>query len=563
MLSRDRLAVMFMLGIGLAAAPSLARADGDPAAPVVPAAQASPAAAPAPAPNPAVQFSDVPANHWAYPALAQLQADGLIEGYPGGYFKGNRPLTRYEVAAITARVVKRLEGELADAKSAQKVSPADVDAVRRLIGEYGEQLQAVKKDVAVLKEQVALNTSALDRQQFHLYYFLRAPGAYRDRVSAYTATGGALPAGALVVGPNNGIGPQQLISGESAHGTGYQTLRMIFSGNVDPKVSYAIRLEDRYYLDNTAGNGGAHGDSTSSVTPGGSYPSSGLLRINFANMTYKDPSGLYTRLGRFLEGGGDIGLAYMDYFNGAEIGYANKNNRLSAFAGYSFFTASNSNAAPYNGLSGQALFGRVATTIGTKASLGLNFVNDTAFFGGGPTVFNPTTLRYQQVAANLAVGSVDAGYNFSKYFSLKGEFSHRFGNNPIGGASWDQPNAFWGKGILGATGKTGNSYSDFGYIHAGINSTSVHTQLTGTGDYQQFFINNPNGYNIGYVGLHHFFSDKAQVGLVYQTYGLHTTIPIDSYSFGTGPAKVTTPCLGCVIRRDDGRALFLETRLSF
>ena len=38
----------------------------------------------------AVQFSDVPANHWAYPALQQLQADGLVEGYPGGYFKGDR-----------------------------------------------------------------------------------------------------------------------------------------------------------------------------------------------------------------------------------------------------------------------------------------------------------------------------------------------------------------------------------------------------------------------------------------------------------------------------------------
>ena len=515
--------------------------------------------------NPAaVQFSDVPANHWAYPALQMLQADGLVEGYPGGYFKGNRPLTRYEMAAITARVVKRLEAALADAQTAQKVNAADIAAVRRLLDEYGDQLKAVQKDVADLKTQVAANSATLDRQQFHLYYFLRAPGTYRDRVSSYSAAGAPLPAGAQLTGPNNGVGPQQLSSGETAHGTGYQTLRMVFSGNVDPKVSYAIRLEDRYYLDNTSGNGGALGDSTSSVTPGsGSFPNNGLLRINYAALTYKDPSGLYARLGRFVEGGGDIGLAYADYFNGAELGYASKNNRLSGFAGYSFNRASNGNAAPYNGLSSQSIFGRLQTTVGAKGSLGANFINDTAFYGGGPTVFNPATLRYQTVGTNLAVGSIDAGYAFSPAFGLKAEFLHRFGNNPLGGGNWNQPNAFWGQGTLGLSGKTGNNYADFGYIYAGLNSTSVHTEIEGTPDYQQFFINNPNGYKIGYIGLHHFFSDKAQIGLIYQGYGLHTAIPIDSYYFGTGAARVTTPCLGCSIRRDDGQALFLETRLSF
>ncbi len=285
----------------------------------------------------------------------------MVEGYPGGYFKGNRPLTRYEMAAIVSRAVKKLEGALADAQTAQKVNAADIAAVRRLVDEYGDQLKAVQKDVDALKTQVASNSATLDRQQFHLYYFLRAPGTYRDRVAGYSAAGAPLPTGAQYTGPNNGIGPQQLTSGETAHGTGFQTLRMVFSGNVDPKVSYAIRLENRYYLDNTNGNGGALGDSTSSATPNvGSFPNSTVLRINYASLTYKDPSGLYARAGRFVEGGGDIGLAYADYFNGGELGYASKNNRLSGFAGYSFNRASNGNAAPYNGLSSQSIFGRLA-----------------------------------------------------------------------------------------------------------------------------------------------------------------------------------------------------------
>ena len=48
----------------------------------------------------ATPFSDVPANHWAYQYIQSLAADGLIDGYPDGKFKGDRPLTRYEMAVI-------------------------------------------------------------------------------------------------------------------------------------------------------------------------------------------------------------------------------------------------------------------------------------------------------------------------------------------------------------------------------------------------------------------------------------------------------------------------------
>ena len=54
-------------------------------------------------------LADVPANHWAYAAIQTLAADGLIDGYPDGSFKGDRPLTRYEMAAIVARVIAKIE----------------------------------------------------------------------------------------------------------------------------------------------------------------------------------------------------------------------------------------------------------------------------------------------------------------------------------------------------------------------------------------------------------------------------------------------------------------------
>ena len=51
----------------------------------------------------AADFSDVPARHWAYDAVKQLQQEGLFDGYGDGTFGGDKPLTRYEFAVVTAR----------------------------------------------------------------------------------------------------------------------------------------------------------------------------------------------------------------------------------------------------------------------------------------------------------------------------------------------------------------------------------------------------------------------------------------------------------------------------
>jgi hypothetical protein len=575
-----QLRTLLIVGAALSAFPAIAMADptqdpssiGDRSVMTRPSSTAAaPAAAPAPldlpAPATVVQtnaaaaegFKDVPANHWAYPALQQLQADGIVLGYPDGTFRGKRPITRYELAAITARAIKHVQELLANAATAPKVSPDDIATLRKLIDDNTTQLAAVQKDVDVLKKQTALNTATLNRQQFHLYYSLRAPGTVTDRVSAYnSATGLALPSGTKLTGPNMGLeGPQTLNSGLTSHGTGYQILRMIYSGDVDSKVAYAVRLEDRMYLDNTSINGGLGGDSTSSFTPSasGSFPNNGVLRINYATVKYTDPSGFYARAGRFVEGSGDIGLLFSDYFNGGEVGF-NK-GKVQGFVGYSFNKAAVSNTTLPAGTlqSSQTLLGRIGTPLGTKAELGLNYINDVNLYAANPTTPNPVTGILTSYRQPISAGSVDAGYVFNPLFQLKAEFSHRFGNSPFGGA-WVGPNAIWAQGTAGKSlGKLGNNYLDFGYINAGANSTDPHTEIEGTPDYQQFFINNPNGYNIAYVGLHHYFATNAQIGLILQGWGTFTNLPIN---YLTG--EVATPG---IITRDRGQAIFLETRLAF
>ncbi len=41
-------------------------------------------------------FEDVAADHWAYDAVAQLAADGVIEGYGDGTYLGDQEISRYE-----------------------------------------------------------------------------------------------------------------------------------------------------------------------------------------------------------------------------------------------------------------------------------------------------------------------------------------------------------------------------------------------------------------------------------------------------------------------------------
>ena len=120
-------------------------------------------AAPAFAANP---FADVPAGHWAYDAVAQLAADGLISGYPDGAFKGAQQATRYEVAAMVARAVARGD-EL-------HASKKDVELLKKLCVEFKDELAALgaktdKLDKRVTKLEKGIGSWKISgRLKFHV-----------------------------------------------------------------------------------------------------------------------------------------------------------------------------------------------------------------------------------------------------------------------------------------------------------------------------------------------------------------------------------------------------------
>src|SRR6056297_3528858 len=102
-------------------------------------------AAPAFAANP---FMDVPMNSWAYDAVSQLASQGVISGYPDGTFKGNQPMTRYEMASIVARALAVVD--------MNKASKQDVEMLKRLVVEFKDELDALGVDVADLDSRVAV-----------------------------------------------------------------------------------------------------------------------------------------------------------------------------------------------------------------------------------------------------------------------------------------------------------------------------------------------------------------------------------------------------------------------
>ena len=89
-------------------------------------------------------FSDVTADDWAYQAVSDLSAQGVVEGYPDGTFKGERNMTRYELAQIIARLMAK-----EDQLNAEQQATLD-----KLAGEYADELANLGVRVANLEKKV-------------------------------------------------------------------------------------------------------------------------------------------------------------------------------------------------------------------------------------------------------------------------------------------------------------------------------------------------------------------------------------------------------------------------
>ena len=91
-------------------------------------------------------FADVPADSWAYKSVVTLANSGILQGVDGTHFQGNRNITRYEAAEITAKAMAH-----ADRANAQQRA-----VINKLAHEFAGELNTLGVRVANLEDQVGM-----------------------------------------------------------------------------------------------------------------------------------------------------------------------------------------------------------------------------------------------------------------------------------------------------------------------------------------------------------------------------------------------------------------------
>lgn len=98
-------------------------------------------------------------NHWAYDAIGQLAAHGILSGYPDGTYKGQQQTTRYEMASALARALAVVD--------MTKASKQDVEMLKRLVVEFKDELEALGVRVDELDDRVAVIEERLGGWHIH------------------------------------------------------------------------------------------------------------------------------------------------------------------------------------------------------------------------------------------------------------------------------------------------------------------------------------------------------------------------------------------------------------
>lgn len=88
-------------------------------------------------------FTDVSADDWAYQAVASLSDEGVIDGYPDGTFRGDKHVTRYEIAQIVARLMAKED----------TLNASQKETLAKLSSQYANELRDLGVRIAELEKK--------------------------------------------------------------------------------------------------------------------------------------------------------------------------------------------------------------------------------------------------------------------------------------------------------------------------------------------------------------------------------------------------------------------------
>lgn len=220
-------------------------------------------------------FVDVPTDSWAYKSVVELADAGIIQGVDGSYFQGDRNITRYEAAEMTAKAMAHMD----------KASVEQRALINKLADEYADELNSLGVRVSNLENKVGnvkLTGDARIRYRFQ----------------------------------NN--------AKENDDSWQYRVrLRANAQVNDRTKVTYGISSNNQTFSQNGAASGG---DTNNEDI----YTDLANIDYNFGGNKWDLMVGRYTYVL-----GDKVGYQFGDAFDGAQLQY--KNDKFKAIAGFGKF----------------------------------------------------------------------------------------------------------------------------------------------------------------------------------------------------------------------------------
>lgn len=92
------------------------------------------------------EIKDVPKEHWAYQSVKSLVDKGYLGLYGDGTFQGTKAVDRYTLAVVIARILNEIDSGRIGA------TPEDVELLRKLSGEFREELVLIASELEMFKK---------------------------------------------------------------------------------------------------------------------------------------------------------------------------------------------------------------------------------------------------------------------------------------------------------------------------------------------------------------------------------------------------------------------------
>lgn len=224
-------------------------------------------------------FKDVPTDSWAYQAVSNLQSKGIIVGYPDGYFRGKRTLTRYEFAEALDRAIGKIQLQAGPAGSAGPqgdqgppgpagpagMTPEEVTELKNLADEFKTDLANLGANVNSIDKKLDTLSNEVNNIQKRLN---RMPKIGVDLFSGFTSAQSRYP----FIDQSGSLRPAS--KGLFSNVASPLDIHVLVSGQAKGRVKYDLDIFSSNYLGGYQGSLG----STSMAAPNGSPQDTGIYK---------------------------------------------------------------------------------------------------------------------------------------------------------------------------------------------------------------------------------------------------------------------------------------------